>query len=83
MKFTNTDRTLMEMLFRRGMVSDISGTCQVGRFHRIWSVRKMPKTEMHEAYYSGTVGGIYEKMAIADTLTECLDGLEEIIKEYS
>ena len=83
MKFTNTDRTLMAMLLQRGTAADISGYCQVGRFQRIWSVRYMPKTSMHDAYYSGTVGGIYDKIAIADTLNECLNKLEEIIKDYS
>ena len=83
MKFTNTDRTLMEMLFRRGMVKDISGTCKIGRFQRIWSVRLMPKTDMHEEYYSGTISGIYDKMAIADTLYECLNQMEMLAVEYS
>ncbi len=38
---------------------------------------------MHEDYFSGLICGIYDKMAIADTLDECLSQLEAIIEEES
>jgi hypothetical protein len=83
MKFSITDRTLMKMLFERGTVSEVGGVSKVGRFERIWNVRHLPKTNMHEDYFSGIICGVYDKMAIADTLDECLSQLEAIIEEES
>ncbi len=83
MKFSNTDRTLMEMLFRRETAREIGGVCKVGRFERIWTVRQMPKTDMHEEYFTGLICGVYDKMAMADTLHECLNQMGTIIAEYN
>lgn len=82
MKFSITDRTLMEMLYQRGTVSEISGVCKVGRYERKWTVVFHPASIFcDESYYTGTVSGVYSQVAEGITLGEALDGLESIIKE--
>ena len=80
--FSKTDRTLMEMLFRRGTVNEISGVCKVGRYEQTYTIRFYPVTIFRpEEFYGATVTGIYGDPVDASTLTECLDKLEAMIAD--
>lgn len=80
--FDKSTRTLMKMLFERGAVTEISGVCKVRRWQRKWTVVYHPVNDFRdEAYYTGTVAGVYSLEAEGLTLDEALNGLEKILEE--
>lgn len=81
MKFSITDRTLMNMIFARGTITEVSGVCKIGRYDRRWEVIYRPVTTFRaEAYYEASITGVYDRSATGETLDECLDGLEALIE---
>lgn len=82
MKFAITDRTQMKELFERGTITEFGGVCKVGRYECQWNVIFRPVTTFREqAYYEGSVVGIYDHSAIGENLDKCLDNLENLIEE--
>lgn len=80
MKFSNTDRTLMAMLFQRGTVTEFNGKCTVDGIERTWIVRHIPANDLRRnEMYSGIITGIYGEIICEDTLVGCLDKIEQQI----
>ena len=74
--FSKTDRTLMAMMFRRGMVTEISGTYTENHIEYSWGIRFHPVDIFRaESYFTGTLSHWYEDFT-GDTLDEVLDQIE-------
>lgn len=83
MKFNLTDRTLMKMLFERGMVTEITGVYTEGHHERRWEIIRRPANLFRDKeYFTASVSSIYET-AQGATLDEALDALEAMIAEYA
>lgn len=83
MTFNLTDRTLMRMLFERGIVTEIDGVYKDGCDERRWEIRHYPKNLFRDdEHYTAMVSGIYEEVT-GETLFECLDNLEAMYAEYA
>ena len=75
MTFTKTDRTLMAMLFARGVVTEIDGVIP-GTERRFNVCCYRPNLFRAEEHYEGYISGVYGEDFRGDTLDETLDAME-------
>ena len=76
--FSKTDRTLMQMLFQRGTVTEIDGV--IPGTERRWNVCcYRPNLFRDETHYEGYISGVYGNDFRGDTLDETLDAMEALL----
>lgn len=76
--FDKSTRTLMAMLFQRGIVTTIDGIV-TGTERKFYIYRYGPGIVNDHEYYTGWVSGVYTADCSGDTLEETLDKLEAVI----
>lgn len=74
--FNLTDRTLMKMLFERGMVTEIDGTFKDGWDERRWEIRLFRADLWRDnSYYTVSLSGWSEDF-VGESLDDVLDKLQ-------
>jgi len=82
MKFATTDRTLMKMLFERGLVKSINGI--IPGTDRAFYVYYYDTGNFSDApFFSGFIAGRYTDDYYGETLDETLDKMEAIIAQLA
>jgi hypothetical protein len=76
--FDKSTRTLMAMLFQRGLVTTIDGVVP-GTERKFYVYHYGPNIISENDYYTGWISGIYGVVCDGSTLNEALDKLEAVV----
>lgn len=83
MNLTAIDRNLIKMLFRRGSVSEISGTYMDGGHEGRWEIiHRVKNLFRDDDYYDIGLSGTYEWIT-AGTIEEAFEKLDKMLEEVA